>query len=56
MDRIECVEDIFPNAEHSVCSLETLLQGLGLTSTVQRIGKHKMWSMETSANLKTQQL
>lgn len=53
MDRTDCLEDIFPNAKQSVCSLETLLQDLGLMSTVQRISKHKMWSMETSANLKT---
>lgn len=56
MDRINCLGDIFPKVMHSVCNLEALLQDLGLTYIVQRISKHKMRSMKTTANLKTQQL
>lgn len=58
MGRINCLEDIFPKVTHStgICNLKVLLQDLGLTFLVQRVNKHKMWSMKTIAKLKTQQL
>lgn len=58
MGRINCLEGIFPQVTHStgICNLEALVKDLGLTFLVQRVNKHKMWSMKTIAKLKTKQL